>query len=173
MKEILLEYPYKARPRPMLVAMAFFGACAAEGTHVAVTNDRGLIVHGIFRFSVKGATVFYWCLAAVSTLFVLAAIIALAMNFNRRLLRLTSTEVSFPPHGFARKPIVIALSDITLITTRTVEKQRFINIYHRTGASSESAERKSSVAQSMLPNPEAFEKLNAALLAIRGRKNRQ
>ena len=163
MNEILLEYPYKTRPRVMLAAMAFFGACAAEGVYAAVTNDRGLIFDHIFtfRFSVNGATVFYWCIAAASMLIALGAMIALAMNFTTRFVRLTSTEVSFPPHGFARKPVVIALSDITLITTETVHKQRFIIIDHGTG--------KSSLAQSMLPNPEAFEKLNAALLAIWGR----
>ena len=87
MKEILLEYPYKARPGPMLVAMAFFGACAAEMAHAAVTNDRGLILDGIFSFSVRGATVFYWCVAAVSMVIVLVAIMALAMDFTPRFVR--------------------------------------------------------------------------------------
>jgi hypothetical protein len=158
MKEILLEYPYKAKPASMLAGIAFFGACAVVGVSLAVTNDRGLILNGIFRFSANGATIFYWCLAAASMLFVLVAILALTMNLTTpRFVRLTSSELSFPPYGFARQPVVIALSDITQVTIQTIQRHQFLNIHHRNG--------KSTLSKSMLPNSDAFEKLNAALVA--------
>ena len=157
MNETVLEYPYRANPVTMLAGMAFFGACAAAGVGFAVTNDRGLVLNGIIRFSVGGATIFYWCLAAVSMIFVLVAILALVMNFTTpRFVRLTSTELSVPPYGFARKSTVIALSDITQITTQTVQRQEFLNIHHQRG--------KSTVSKSMLPRSDAFERLKAALV---------
>jgi len=52
----------------------FFAVCALVIAEEAATNDRGLILEGIFRFSPHGATVFYWVLAGLSALFVLAAL---------------------------------------------------------------------------------------------------
>jgi len=154
----ILEYPYKAKPWMMLAGIAFFGACAAGMGYMAVTNDRGLILNRIFTFSVEEATIFYWCIAAVAALFVVGAIFALIAGLtNPMTVRLTATEFSAPKHGFAKKPTAIPLHDIKEIAIQTVQKQRFMNIYFRNG--------KLSIAQSMLPNSEAFEKLHSGLVA--------
>jgi hypothetical protein len=154
----ILEYPYRAKPWMMLAAIAFFGACAAGMGYRAVTNDRGLILNRIFTFSVDGATIFYWCIAAAAALFVVGAILALIAGLtNPMAVRLTATDFSAPKHGFAKKLIVIALRDIKEIGIQTVHKQRFMNVYFRNG--------KLSIAQSMLPNSEAFERLHSGLAA--------
>lgn len=154
----ILEYPYKAKPWMMLAGIAFFGACAAGMGYRAITNDRGLILNGIFTFSVEGATIFYWCIAAAAAIFVAGAVFALLAGLtNPMAVRLTATEFSAPKHGFTKKPTVIPLHDIKEIGIQTVQKQRFMNIYFRNG--------KLSIAQSMLPNSEAFEKLHSGLVA--------
>jgi hypothetical protein len=153
-----LEYPYKANVWMMLAGIAFFGACTAMMVYAALTNDRGLILNGIITFSMDGATVFYWCVAAVCVLFVLFATFALVSGVaNPMSIQLTPTELSAPRNGFSRKRTAIPLNDIVDVGVLTVQRQRFMNVYHRAG--------KLSVAQSMLPNPEAFEKLHAALVA--------
>lgn len=154
----ILEYPYKAKPWMMLAGIAFFGACAVGMAYTAVTNDRGLILNRIFTFSVEGATIFYWCIAVGAALFVVGALFALITGLtNPMVVRLTATEFSAPKHGFAKKLTVLPLRDIKEVSIQTVQKQRFMNIYFRNG--------KLSIAQSMLPSSDAFEKLHSGLVA--------
>jgi hypothetical protein len=159
MSDTHLEYPYKANAWMMLAGIAFFGACAALMAYAALTNDRGLILNGILTFTTDGATRFYGAIAIVSVLFVVVALSALVSSLTRPTsILLTSDGLSAPRHGFTRKRTEIPLQDIVEIGVQTIQRQRFINVYHRTG--------KLSVAQSMLPNADAFEQLHAALLAI-------
>jgi hypothetical protein len=160
-----LEYTYKARLGLMLGGIAFFGTCAAFMAHTAMTNDRGLIIRNLFlKFSPEGATVFYWCVGAISAAFVLVATAALISGLtNPMSIQLTSSELAAPKHGFAKKRTSIALGSIQAIDVQTVQKQRFINIYHAGG--------KLSIAQSMMPNATAFDELHRALLARLGQRN--
>jgi hypothetical protein len=158
MSDQALEYPYQARAGIMLACIAFFGACAAVMVHAAVTNDRGLIVNGLFEFGMAGATVFYWCVAGVSAIFVLMGVLGLVSGMkNPGSIRLTATELSAPKNGFSRKATRIPLLEIVDVGVQEIQKQRFLTVHHRSG--------KLNVAQSLLPNSEAFEKLHAALVA--------
>lgn len=158
MSDLALEYPYKAKAGVMLACMAFFAACAATMAHAALTNDRGLILNGIITFGTEGATVFYWCVAAVSVLFVIVGAFGFFAGLRKPVsIRLTATELSAPKNGFTRKPTRIPLHEIVDVGVQTIQKQRFLTVHHRSG--------KLNLAQSMLPNSEAFEKLHAALVA--------
>ena len=158
MSDTRLEFPYKANAWMMLAGIAFFAACAATMAYAALTNDRGLILNGIITFTPDGATRFYGAVAIVSVLFVLVALTALVASFtNPMFVLLTSHELCAPKHGFTRKVTKIPLQDIMEIGVQTIQRQRFMNVYHRGG--------KLSLAQSMLPNAEAFEQLYAALRA--------
>lgn len=153
-----LEFPYKPNAWMMLAGMAFFGGCAAMMAYTALTNDRGLILNGIITFTPDGATRFYGAVAIVSVLFVLVAVAALISSFtNPTSVSLTAQELRAPKNGFARQRTAIPLDEIVDIGVQTIQRQRFMNIYHRGG--------KLSLSQSMLPNAEAFEKLHAALVA--------
>jgi hypothetical protein len=158
MSDVALEYPYKAKAGVMLACIAFSGVCGATMTHAALTNDRGLILNGIFRFGTQGATVVYWCVVAVTVLFVIVGVLGLLSGLkNPGSIRLTATELSAPKSGFSRRPTTIPLREIVDVGVQTIQKQRFLTVHHQSG--------KLNVAQSMLPNSEAFEKLHAALVA--------
>lgn len=158
MSDVALEIPYKAKAGVMVACMAFFGVCAAMMTHAAVNNDRGLILNGIITFGTDGAAVFYWCVAGVSVLFVLAGLHGFVSGItNPGSIRLTATELSAPQSGFVRRATTIPLREIVDIGVQTIQRQRFLTVHHRAG--------KLNVAQSMLPDSEAFEKLHAALVA--------
>jgi hypothetical protein len=158
MSDSPLEYPYKAKAGLMLACIAFFGACAATMAHAALTNDRGLILNGILEFGPQGAAVCYWCVAGTSLLFVLMGVLGLISGFrNPGSIRLTATELSAPKNGFTRKVTRIPLREIVDVGVQEIQKQRFLTVLHRAG--------KLSVAQTMLPNSEAFEKLHEALVA--------
>ena len=153
-----LEFPYKANAWTMLAGMAFFGACAAGMASAALNNDRGLLLNGIIEFTPDGATRFYGAIAIVSALFVVGAIMMLVLSFTSPgSVRLTAAELYAPGTGFGRKPKAIPLHEIVDIGVQTIQRQRFMNVYHRGG--------KLSLAQSMLPSKEAFEELHGALVA--------
>ncbi|HYH79130.1 MAG TPA: hypothetical protein VEX86_05015 [Longimicrobium sp.] len=157
-----LEYPYRANTRTILVAMAFFGVCAAVMAHAAVTNDRGLIINGVISLGVDGGTRFYWGVAATAALFVAAGALGLrAGRSNPMVVRLTPTHFSAPKHAFVKEPTSIPLSNVNDIAVTTIHKQRLLTVYHPNGTLS--------VAQSMLPSSAAFEELHA-LLAARVRR---
>jgi hypothetical protein len=153
-----LEYPYTAKPLVMIAGILFFGACGAGLGLEALTNDRGLFLNGIIRLGVEGATWFYWVIAAVCAAFVVAALGALVSSVgNPMSVLLTSQEISAPRNGFSRKRITVALPDIVDVRVQTMERHRFLNIYHRTG--------KLTIIQSLLPDAAAFDRLHAALVA--------
>lgn len=153
-----LEFPYRPNAKTMLLAILFFGACAAVMAREAVTNDRGLILNGIITFSEHGATIFYGCVAGAAALFVVAGAWGLLAGRNtRRFVRLTPGELWAPRNGFAKEPTVIRLRDIQGVRVQTIQRQRLITIQHPGGSLS--------IAQSMLPGAAAFDQLCAALSA--------
>jgi hypothetical protein len=159
-----LNYPYKPSPLGMARACLFFGVCALVMAHAAMTNDRGLILDGIVNFSIHGATIFYWCVAAVSCLFVVVGIPAFFIGiFSSHRLVLTGTSVSAPRSGFSRSPTVVELSSITGVDIKVMQRQRMLNIHHKSG--------KLTIMQSWLPNEAAFNEVAGALSAVvaRGR----
>ena len=153
-----LHYPYKPRPWFVLLGAAFFGVIAVFAAHEALTNDRGLIINGLIELSVGGATIFYWCMAAVSAAFVAVTIPMFVVGLiGKSVLTLTATDLAAPRSIFSRRPTVIRLSDIKQIVVQTVQKQRFMTVYHSAG--------NLSIAQSMLPSRAAFDDIHAALMA--------
>lgn len=153
-----LEYRYRPKPWIMLAATAFFAAAGALVTMEALTNERGLIVQRFIHLSPQGATIFYWCVAALCALFVLAGLASFMVGLaSKRYLRLTSTEISAPKFGWSRSNTVVRLAAITQIAVQTIQKQRILNIYHRGG--------KLSIVQSFLPNAAAFEEVHKALVS--------
>jgi hypothetical protein len=75
--KIVKEFNYSISPVKMLLPLLMFGACAAFFFREAITNDRGLIINGIFRLDTQGGTIFYYVMAGLSCLFVLGAIWAI------------------------------------------------------------------------------------------------
>ena len=154
-----LDYPYKPNAWRMALAVLFFGACAVFMAHEAMTNDRGLILNGIIRFSTQGATVFYWCLAAVGGLFVCIGIPAFFVGiFSSHRLILSGSSISAPKYGFSREPTVVPLSSITGLGVQVVHRQRMLSIHHKAG--------KLTIMQSWLPSESAFNELLAALSGV-------
>ena len=153
-----LQYPYKPRPWFVLLGAAFFGAIAWFMSKEALTNDRGLILNGLIELSVRGATIFYWSMAAIGATFVAVAIPLFILGLvGKSVLTLTATDLAAPHSVFSRRSTVIRLSDIKQIVVQTVQKQRFLKVYHSSGDLS--------IAQSMLPSRSAFDDIHAALVA--------
>ena len=140
----------------MALASAFFGAIAFFMGREAMFNDRGLVINGLIHLGPSGATVFYWCIAAIGGAFVAIGIPALFVGlFSSRQVTLTATEISAPGFGFSRTATVVKLADIQHLSTQVVQKQRFLNVFHTNG--------KLTINESFLPSRAAFEELCAAI----------
>ncbi|HET7229675.1 MAG TPA: hypothetical protein VFJ16_06725 [Longimicrobium sp.] len=157
MQQETLEYEFRVKATPMLLAIAFFGACAAMMARTALTNDRGLILNGVITFEPGGATTFYWCVAAVALLFVAAGAYGLMAGRKPLLVRLTADEISAPRSVFAKVPTVVRLDDIRDVGVMDVSRQVLLIIHHTGGTLN--------IAQSMLASPAAFQELHRALMA--------
>ena len=144
--------PYKPKILVMLLASLFFAACSAGMAYAAVTNDRGLIINGIITLSESGATVFFWVIAAVSAVFVLGGTwgIIVGLTSDRRL-TITENGLRAPKSGYSRQYVTIKFPAIVKVSMQAVNKQQFMTLHHSTG--------KLSIAQSMLPDKEAFEEV--------------
>jgi len=151
-----LEYPYAAKPRSILLAIGFFVACAAVFVRAAATNDRGLIIEGLITLSTPRATIAYWCMAAVSMVFVAAGAAGLMSNRRGpRVVRLTATELQAPKSAFARQPTVVRLDDVRGVALREIHRQRMLTVAHSGGSLT--------ITQSMLPGRAEFDALSEAL----------
>lgn len=151
-----IEHPYKPRARPVLLGLLFFGACGAVMAHEALGNDRGLILNGIIRLGVAGATRFYWTIAAISLAFVLLLLVMLAVGLTGKTsLRLSATELSAPRNAFSRTSTVVRRADIAGVEVMTVNKQRFLHVHHPGGTLT--------ILQSCLPSDAAFDEVCSAL----------
>jgi hypothetical protein len=158
-----IEYPYKPRPRTMLLVVLFFGAAAAMMTDAALGNDRGLIINGIIRLEPHGATIFYWCVAGLGGAFVLLglAMLVVGLTSDGRL-RLTPTEISAPRRAFGRTTTTIPLADIQAIRVHAVNNEHFLDITHGNGTLT--------ILRSCLPTTAAFDEICGALgKAVAGR----
>lgn len=154
----IIEHPYKPRLGPALFGLLFFAVCGALMAHEALGNDRGLILNGIIRWEVEGATRFYWTLAALSGAFVLIAIVMLAAGLTSSAsLRLSATDLSAPRSAFSRTSTVVGRADIAGVEVMTVNKQRFLYVHHAGGTLT--------ILQSCLPSDAAFDEVCSALRA--------
>ena len=127
---------FRCRPSPkvMLLCCLFFGACAAVIGQKASTNTRGLILNGIIEFSPSSASVFYWVLAVLSVLFVVAGGWTILTTFIHGVpdVVLTDDAISFPVGFPVNRAFSLPYSQITGLSQSEVSGQRFLMLHTAT-----------------------------------------
>jgi hypothetical protein len=157
----IIDYPYKPRPRTMLLVILFFGTVAGVMGNAALGNDRGLIINGIIKLETHGATIFYWWVAGLGAAFVLLGLVMLVVGLTSTArLRLTPTELSAPSRGFGRTSTTVPLADIQGLRVHAVNNQHFLDITHRNGSLT--------ILRSCLPSTAAFDEVCEALGRVVG-----
>jgi len=156
-------YSYNPKATTIILCVLFFGACAAVLGWKAATNDRGLILNGIFTFSEGGASIFYWILAALSVGFVL---IGFLLTIQRAIgsvsLEITDSWVSIP-HGFIKKKITkVEFADVTDLSETEVQGQRFFYLH--------TPKKKYCLNRALMPSKDQYEEakvfITAAIAAL-------
>ncbi|OAD22673.1 membrane protein [Candidatus Thiomargarita nelsonii] len=147
-----VRFPYKQKIVVSLLGILFFCVCMLCLGHLALTNDRGMILNQIIEFSVEGATIFYWCLTVASGLFVIFGILGLMIGLTtKKEIIITENEISAPKSGISKKIVSVKYSEITEMNIQSIQKERFLQIFYQGG--------RLSIPQSMLPSKQAFEEL--------------
>ncbi len=130
------RYPYYHRWRTILGGFVFFGACSAFMAYKASHNNVGLyFFHKNFiTLGTSGATAFYWVIAALGGVFVLAALVlALRRIVNPGVLEL-KTDALLLPHGFLQTQTSrIRYTDIQELSEAQVSGQTvlYLTVYER------------------------------------------
>jgi hypothetical protein len=152
----VLSYPYKPRIGVMVLGAVFFAACAVVIGNKAATMDRGVVLGGLVELSADGARSFYWVLAGLSAVFVVAALFGIVAGiFSRQSLQLSESSLSVPKNLWTRAPVVVPVSDISETRLRTISRQRMLLIRHSRGALN--------ITEKMLPDRASFEAVRAAI----------
>jgi hypothetical protein len=140
----------------------FFAVCGASLAEEASTNDRGLVLEGIFHFSPQGATVSYWVLAGFSALFVLTTILLAGVRITiSPFLEITSDAVIIP-HGFLlRKTSRVQYSTIAALSEIVVKRHKLLRIRTPTG--------KFAINSSLLPSRNLYTEIKQFLIERTGR----
>ena len=159
-----IEYPYKPGLKITLLGIFLFGGGAAMMAQAALGNDSGLVINGIVRLEPRGATIFYWCMAATCSAFLLLGMAVLLVRLTSKArLRLSPTEFSAPRHAFGGTIATIPLAEIQTIHVYAVQDQHFLDITHSHGTLT--------ILRSCLPSTAAFEEVCRVLGAVVARRS--
>ncbi len=151
------SYPYKTKIVMALICLLIFGTMALFLSLQGATNDRGLVINGVIKFSETGATIFYWVLALFCWGFVIKVVADVLQRFQGTLvLEVTETSLRIPL-GFFKKTITeIEYSDVVDFTETKVQLNRFFHLHTR--------QRKFDLNRAMMPSKEAYEEAKDLIL---------
>ncbi len=151
-------YPYHPKATTIILCILFFSACAAVLGWEAATNDRGLILNGIFTLSENGASNFYWVLAALSVGFVFMGVLIAVQRLTGSLsLQITDSAVHIPS-GFIKKNITeVAFSDVINLSETAVQGQRLFCLH--------TPKKKYHLNRALMPSKADYEEAKALITA--------
>ncbi|QMU61665.1 MAG: hypothetical protein GKR92_08135 [Gammaproteobacteria bacterium] len=147
-----IKHPYKPNPLTFIFITLFFGGCAAILSKVASSNTQGLILNRFVEFSAINATIFYWCLTAAATIFVVIGLLGIysALTSKNEII-LMETGFSAPKSLIGNTIVAVHYSDITHLAPISVKGQRMLKIEHTNG--------NIAIQQSALPNKQAYDEV--------------
>ncbi|MDI1228089.1 MAG: hypothetical protein PSY14_10430 [bacterium] len=131
-----LEYPYKVNVKKMGLLIPVIAGLAVLIVHLAMTNDRGLILFHAIHLGVENATIFYWGLSAVLGLAAGACLVAVITQLNAgdaTVLRIADDGFTIPVGFFEKRMEFVRYSDITKLTMMSVQGQNYLVIRHMGG----------------------------------------
>ncbi len=160
MDELLPKY-YAYKPKLTVIALCvlLFGACATLFGYMAATNDRGLVLNGVFTFDAGGASVFYWVLFALSLGFVAMGGLLVVQRLSGSLnLEITEAEIRIP-QGLIKKTVRrIPVKDVEDVSETEVNGQRFFYLHTSAG--------KYCVNRAMMPSKNDYEEAKSLMMKL-------
>jgi hypothetical protein len=154
-------YSYNPKATKIILCILFFGACAAVLAWKATTNDRGLVLNGIFTFSESGASIFYWVLSALSAGFVsICILLTIQRVMGPVSIEITETALRIPHGFFMNKITEVILSEVIDLSEVEVQGERFLQLH--------TPNKIYRVNRSLMPSREDYEEVKALITALLG-----
>jgi len=158
-----IRFPYKPKLIPAILAILLFGGAAIFMTHQAMNNDRGLILNGIIKFSVEGATVFYWALAVFSTILPFLGLLTIIQSLTvKREITIRKNNFTSPKNSFSSKEITMNFLEISDIHIQEIQKNKSLVIFD--------GKEKLIIPEQMLSDKKSFEQLSIIISEKASRK---
>lgn len=145
------EYRYRFSVLWALLPITLFGGGCAFFIHLALENDRGLILNRIVELGVEGATVFYAVLAVASAALALGGVAGLVTP--ARTLVLTTTGIQVPSGFLGRDTRHVAFAQIRKVDEVNVSGTRILTLHL--------ADKKVAINNRMLKDSATFEEVRA------------
>jgi hypothetical protein len=156
MKQIIKEYRYRSGFLMMSMITLMFGAGAFVLYHLAVTNDRGLIINGFIKLNESQADIFYYVLTGFSVVFAISGIIIPLLEMSAKIPRVLTVYddgISFP---MRKEMCEFKWYEITNMTETNVQGTIIIELTPVTG-------RKYSINNRMFKSKKEFEEVYSIL----------
>lgn len=122
----MFAYNYYPRFFKLFFAVLFLGICSIFMIHKGINNERGLIINGIIRFGVTGATYFYYIMGGISLILFLIAILGLFMG--KRKLIVSNKYLLFPKMLVFSNEKVMNYKDIVSISEQVYKKNKILTL---------------------------------------------
>lgn len=140
-----LEFPYKPRLGASVALCSLCLVGIVFMASLALTNDEGLIIDGIFTLGPDGATVFYWGVAVVTFYPLFMGVNALRLSLQKkRCIVLSERDITIPIM-MSGTTVVVPLNQITglamhgraLIVSHGASQTRISHVHFADNASFE------------------------------------
>ncbi len=119
-----LTFNYKPKLLMMIFFVVFSGVMAALIGDSALTNDRGLVINRIFRFSQLTTTIIAWAMCIMFIWLTLIGILGVIKSLRSpKKIILGSTAFTAPKRVISNKIISIPYSEIVDIVDQRVQRQ--------------------------------------------------
>lgn len=131
-----LEYSYKVNVKKMGLLFPFIAGLALFMVHLAMTNDRGLILFHVIHLDVEQAKIFYWGMSVIFGLWAGACLVAVITQLNAgdaTVLRIADGGFTIPVGFFEKRMEFVRYSDVTKLTMISVHGQNYMVIRYMGG----------------------------------------
>jgi hypothetical protein len=146
-----LEYPYKTNIKKLALLLPVLAGLSWFMAHMAMTNDRGMLLFHVIELDVPGATRVLWGICAILGLGAVGGLIAIITQLNAgdaTYLRIADDGFTIPVGFFEKRMEFVRYADVTKLTMMSVQGQNYLVIRHMGG--------KISLQQQAMADEESF-----------------
>ncbi len=115
-----LKFEYSVKTWMIILGVLVFSSASYFFAHLAINNDRGLLINGIIHLNSIGASVLYASVGAISALYVpLGILSAYRLIYNKKpKLSLYENHIFIPPIGLTPERTIPYHSILAFFETR-------------------------------------------------------
>ena len=160
MRIIEHEYDYKPQWLGITFGAVFFGFCAIFFAIKAQTINHGVLLDGLIELSIENATVFFWVLSLLSSMFVGASLYSMyfyARQVKNNRIEFASDAIIFPKTPMNPSVRVVEYRTISNLAIVHVKRIRILRVTYIGGSAS--------ISSSLVKSDATFDEISSMLAA--------